>query len=492
MTEGITEAELPGASVAESPATGIYRGRRRRVRRRVRSPVTASFLSFIWPGFGQWYARQPRRALLYALPPALLVFGLLTALALAPEVFVLRLLAPSFALAVIALIGLHAVWRVASVVDAWWNTRREPLVRDRAVPVVVLLSLVILASHGLAAYYVQSFGAAGEQIFGGDTAGPVTGPLDDILAPLATQPPETPGTPGSTPVPGASPTAVPATPEPTSRPAFNPDQRVTVLFVGVDSGPGRDHALTDTLIAASFDPATNQIAMISVPRDTGRIPMYDGGIYEDRINSLLGFARNNPDRFPQGPVYALVREMEYLIGTPIDYYAVTDMAGLQATVDLVGGVDINVATAINDVGVGLVLEPGRYHMDGELALKYARSRHGPGNNDFERARRQQQIIYALGQRVKDPAVLARLPQVLDAAAGLVRSDIPVEYLPEFLGAFEQMQDASTRQIVLSPSRYAERIPPAEVGGRYMIELKMDAVAALSIELFGPESRYAAP
>lgn len=485
--DGRRDGSLPDAVSGDTAVTGIYRGRRRRVRRRIRSPVTASLLSFIWPGLGQWYARQRRWALLYAIPPAILVVGLLAAVAVGPEVFVLRLLAPSFALLIVGLIAVHALWRVVSIVDAWRRTRREPLTRDGALPVVVLLSLVVLVSHGLAGYYVQSFGAAGDRIFGGEPGGVATGPLDDILGPAPTD------TSASTPAPGQGTPAPPAvspdtTPQPTAPAVFDPNARVTVLFVGVDSGPGRDHALTDTLIVASFDRQTDEITMVSVPRDTARIPMYDGGVYNDRINSLLSYARRNPDRFPQGPIDALVREMEFLIGVPIDYYAVTDMAGLQAAVDVVGGVDITVDRAIHDGSY--VLEPGRYRMNGAEALMYARSRHGPGNSDFVRARRQQQIIYALAQRVRDPEVLARLPQVMDTVANLVRTDAPVEAVPEYMAMLDQSEDASTTQVVLTPNRYAQRIPPEEVGGRYMIELKMEEVAALSVELFGSDSRYA--
>ena len=478
----MSELEQSDAHPAGAQQSGICRGRRKRVRRLDRSPATASVLSFIWPGLGQWYARQPLRALLYGLPPILLIAGLLVAVLVGPEVFVLRLLAPSFALGIIALVGLHALWRVASIVDAWRRTRREPLRRDRAAPLVVVLSLIVVLTHGFAGYYIQSFAEAGDKMFGGDGLGrPPSGPLDDILS-VGPSP-----APGSTPMPGAS--LVPSpTPGLTPRPALDPNARVTVLFVGVDSGPGRDHALTDSLIVASLDPRTNEVAMVSVARDTGRIPMFDGGRYDPRINSLLSFTRLNPDRFPQGPIYALVREMEYLIGIPIDYYAVTDMAGFQAAVDAVGGVDVTVTRAIADGG--FVLEPGRYHMDGQLALRYARSRHGPGNSDFVRARRQQQLIYALAQRVRDPAVLARLPQVMDTIEELIRTDAPVEAAPDLMAMLSASEGATTSQTVLAPNTYAQRIPPGEVGGRYMIELKMDAVAALSIELFGDESRYA--
>jgi LCP family protein required for cell wall assembly len=438
--------------------------------------VTAAVvLSSLWPGLGQLYAGHRRRALLYGLPALLIVAGLGVVIARSPEVFALRLLVPTFAYAVVGLITFHGLWRVAALFDAWLTTRRGRRPPGRVLPLVLLLVALTVGGHGVAGYDVSSFAGAGDRMFDGDGRPDGGGdPLDDILGPG----------PGWSPPPGGQlgPTPRPDNPIPTDGP-------VNILFVGVDSGPGRDHALTDSLIVASFDPDTNELVMISVPRDTGRVPLFDGGRYDNRINSLMGHFKRNGAKYPDGPIQTLVTQMSYLVGVPIHYYAVTDMAGLREVVDLVGGVDVVLEQRIADPRMQLYMEPGRHHLDGERALMYARSRYGPGNSDFVRARRQQQLIRALANRAKDPEVLVRLPEVLDAGARLVRSDVPVEQLPEILELLDRSAGATTRQIVLAPPRYAQRVPPDEVGGRYMIELKMDALAALSVELFGDRSRY---
>lgn len=82
----------------------------------------------------------------------------------------------------------------------------------------------------------------------------------------------------------------------------------------------------------------------------------------------MGYFRQNPERYPDGPIRTLVRQMSHRIGIPIHYYAVTNMTGLREV-----------------------------HLDGQRALMYVRSRYGLGNNDFVRARRQQQVIRALAQ-----------------------------------------------------------------------------------------------
>jgi LCP family protein required for cell wall assembly len=509
--------------------SGIYRGRNRRVRVKAGRPGTTLLLSFIWPGLGQWYAGQPRRALLYALPPLVLVGPLIAVIAAAPESFLLNLLVPSFASPVLAFVALHAVWRSASVVDAWRRTRRHPSGRRGTLPLVVLLVGCVVISHGVAGYYLGSYGAAGAKIFqgarpegpsqidrdlggppdsapGGDTGGterPVcatvnpgdrTGYGDDIddvdYVNDAGQPPATePALPESaTPVgfdPATSPPPFVCKSEGDGvSPAEGP---INVLFVGIDSGLGRDHALTDTLMVASFYRERDTMTMISIPRDTGRLPLYTGGYYKPRINTFLVYASRHPDRFPEGPISALMREVGYILGVEIHFYAATNLEGFPAAVDLVGGVDVTLDSTI--VVPGGVMEPGRYHLDGQQALKYARSRHGAGNSDWQRARRQQQLIMALATRVLNPAVAVRLPEIVGALAELVRTNAQPSEVPALLDILERATDSSAEHVVLQPNQYARRIPPAEVNGRYMTELDMSAVNDLSRRVFGPYSGF---
>jgi LCP family protein required for cell wall assembly len=435
--------------------------------------VTIPFLSFLWPGLGQYRLGRRLIGLAMAVPPALLILGLVLWFGRSPETFVLRMLAPSFALGMIVLIALHAIWRLTAILDAWRVTRRGPLSRDRALPLVAVLSLAVIVSHGFAGLFIQSFSTAGQPFFGGGTpvepvvGGPTIPPLDELLG-RPTPPPEEDDEPEVT-----LPTAGP----------------LNVLLVGVDSGPGRDQALTDTLIVASFDPHTDQMVMVSIPRDTGRLPMYDGAVYGNRINSLMSHARRNPEQFPDGPIETLRREVSFLVGIPIHYYAVIDMAGFEQVVDMVGGVTIDLDHEIADPQKNLYLKPGRHHLEGKELMRFVRSRHGPNNSDYRRASRQQVVLRALADRLRDPGVAARLPEITQAAANISRSDVPLDDLSAFLDLLDETQDAEPIHIVLKPGKYARRIPPEEVGGRFMTELKMDRVAALSVELFGEYSRY---
>ncbi|CAN5636644.1 hypothetical protein BH23CHL7_BH23CHL7_00400 [soil metagenome] len=430
-----------------------------------RDPAVAALLSFVWPGLGQAYRGVPRRAAMFALPPlaAVVVVVALVAL-LGGPVFVAYLVAPQWAALATLLIIAAALWWAWAILDAGRPQSRASLVAS-----IALLSLVILGA-GYAGSVVWSLYQAGVTI-----SQPIHGP---------------------TPTPDPSASASPS-PSPThSAPPLNTSGRVTILFLGRDAGSG-GRQLTDTIQVASFDARSGEIVMISVPRDTGQLPLYNGGTWNDKINALMAYADKHPDEFPDGGIGTLKRQIEYIIGIPIDYYATVDFGGFERLVDMVGGVDVVLERAIRDrtyssspTEQGFFMEPGEHHLEGATALKYVRSRHGPGNSDFQRARRQQQVLLALRHKIDDPSVLANLPSIVGAAAQMVRTDVPLDRLPDIVALLQKSTAAGSDTYVLQPRAYAEVIPRSEIGNIYMTRLKMDAVAELSIRLFGDESRYA--
>jgi LCP family protein required for cell wall assembly len=278
---------------------------------------------------------------------------------------------------------------------------------------------------------------------------------------------------------------------PTPKP---PTNRVTFLLTGVDSGHDRNHALTDTLLVVSIDTVDKTGVMISVPRDLGRLPLYSGGIFVPKINELLTTARNNPSKYPDGPMGTLTREIGFLIGMKIDYYAQINLEGFERMINLVGGVDVDNPKWINDPAYdwfdgtyGFSLSPGPHHLNGRLALAYVRSRMGVGDNDFTRARRQQQVIASLRDKMLQPAMLQKLPDLLKAAARTISTDFPADQVDDFVALGKEIGTDRVRTgIVLGPP-YAYR--PSTPSSTYYLLLDMEKVANLSIEVFGTDSDY---
>jgi LCP family protein required for cell wall assembly len=440
--------------------------------RRSRSPGIAAFLSFLWPGLGQWYGGARRAAIVFALPVLVAAAVAVASIRQGPEDLVFQLFSPGTALTIAILIVLLGVWRIVSMFDGMSGvggrlSRRRPGLFAAFATMVV----IVLVTHLAAANLAWSFYEAGSRIFTSDTDAqvtpPPTGSGDVPLLPVAT-PVSTPETPMS---------------------------RINVLIIGIDSSERRTHALTDTMLVVSVDPRTNTAAMVSFPRDIADFPLWSGGTYRGKLNALMSDAERHPARFPDGGITTLTKELGFLLGVPIHYYAAVNLDGFEAMINEVGGVTITNSSLIDDPTyggwnvpgkIGFRLEPGKHTLDGATALAYVRSRKGVGNNDFERARRQQQLLVALEKKVSDPAMLPKLPALLDDATRTITTSFPADRLSEMLDLGRLIDDKKIARKVVGPP-YALRDTAA---ADYRLVIVPDKLAALSVSLFGADSRYA--
>ena len=248
-------------------------------------------------------------------------------------------------------------------------------------------------------------------------------------------------------------------------------ERINVLLVGVDKLPDRTASLTDTMIVASLDPVGKTVSMLSLPRDMVGVPLGNGDVYGPKLNSLMSFAERNPESFPKGGMRTLEDAVGALLGIPIHYYARIDFIGFIAMVDAVGGVDIDVKRTLRAKhydGYGLTtkgfrLTKGVHHLTGAEALAYARIRKGVGETDFTRAGRQQEVIVALRSSVTSGGSLFwRLPDLLDAVANTIKTNVPTTRLPELAAIIDEVGAKECR-----PGRHR---PPAGRLGEHQVRL----------------------
>jgi polyisoprenyl-teichoic acid--peptidoglycan teichoic acid transferase len=449
------------------------------------SPSVAAFLSFLWPGLGQAYERRRRAAVLFAVPALIAAGLLLVQAARGLDVLAIELITPTFALTVLIIVLLLGAWRLIAMADAAMASGPPRAWRRRpTIIVLVALSVVVLATHAAAAYYAYSFYDAGNAIFVGQ------------VTPTPTPAPDGSGSPG----PSASGSAIPSdnsvdfvgTPEVTPP---TQSSRINILFTGIDSGHGRDHALTDTMLIASVDPDTKQVVMVSFPRDISNFKLWDGRTFKGKLNSLMTYARLHPDQYPDGAVGTLTKELGYLLGVPIYYYAAINLDGFKQMVDLVGGVTITYPHDIIDPSYawedaagshGFVFRAGTHHLDGRTALAFVRSR--KADSDFARAARQQILLIALRKELTRPSMLPKIPALLKAAAQTVRTDFPASQAADMVALLRGINDTSIQRYVLGPP-YSTHPNNATTGGIYTLKLNMTKVANLSVRLFGTDSRY---
>ncbi|MGQ9548832.1 MAG: LCP family protein [Roseiflexus sp.] len=228
--------------------------------------------------------------------------------------------------------------------------------------------------------------------------------------------------------------------DPPSEPLLN--RPFTVLLIGVDRRANLEEGVrSDTLILVRVDPQARTASMLSIPRDSvAPIPKLGWA----KINAAYGHGYANAAALygtgtdPSAAGGALAAEaVEQFLGVTVDYIAQIDFRGFEQLIDTVGGVLIDVPAPILDAeyptenyGVERVYIPaGLQILNGRTALIYVRTRHG--NSDFERSRRQQQMLRALLDQVRFRGLLnnaALLPRWVDVVSEHVRTTLPVSDL----------------------------------------------------------------
>ncbi len=288
----------------------------------------------------------------------------------------------------------------------------------------------------------------------------------------------------SAPAPPSAPASASASPSPTWSPA-DPN-RLTVLLTGVDFMTGRSHALNDTIMLVSINLKTRAVAMVSVPRDTSDFPFYWGGQapVTFKINSLVNAVAAGRFGSPDTPMVTLANEVGWLVGVRVNYYAEIDIDGFSKLIDLVGGVDINNPTLLNDPSTGTCIPAGPVHLDGTTALQYVRSRET--TNDYARANRQQIVMIALEKKLATPAMLPMLGSLLALAGKSIATNFPLKTARNYVYTAQHL--GSISQCVLGPP-YNYHPDSSLTGGSWTSRLKLDEVADLSVQLFGTDSRY---
>ena len=251
-------------------------------------------------------------------------------------------------------------------------------------------------------------------------------------SPSATPPPPSP-TP--TPEPTAEPT-------PTPQPAALADGRLTVLFLGSDDSAGRQNRrptgdyLTDAITVLSVTENGKRLAMFSLPRDTADVPMASGSLWTGKINSLS---------FYRGP--ATVRDtMEVLLGIRIDHYVQLDMDDFRNVIRQLEGVRVRVPYRLRDPRC--TISEGVQIMHAERALCYARHRYS--DSDYARARRHQQLLLAIRDRMLREDVNYR---GMIRSFGSLRTDVNFADIAAFADLLRRSEGAKVTRLVLAPPRF---------------------------------------
>jgi LCP family protein required for cell wall assembly len=369
-----------------------------------------------------------------------------------------------------------AAYHLGAVVDAYRLGRRvapagEPSARRRASGT----ALLVLALAGVVAFYgmVELIGIRANEAKTAIFADPSSG--------FAI--PEASFSPRPTPT-GAAPSGPvtappPPTPTPEPVPAWAQDGRLNLLLIGSDAGPGRWMARMDSINVVSVEIATGRIAIFSLWRYTGNVPLppesagaFKNGRFPGWLNALYVYAMDHRDQFPGGDARgfrATAGAVQELVGVPLDGAIVVNLNGFVDLVDAIGGLWIDIPFAVHDDHYALPdgsgykvvnFSAGCQKLNGERALEYARTRHQ--DSDYGRMRRQQRVIIALARQLDPIAMLPRVPDLLAIARDNLWTTIQPDEIADLAELAARVDKKDVQYYLFWPPQTPQRLDTAGI------------------------------
>ncbi|MEM9773577.1 MAG: LCP family protein [Chloroflexota bacterium] len=274
---------------------------------------------------------------------------------------------------------------------------------------------------------------------------------------------------------------------PIAQEAWTGNSRVTILVMGIDrrcdeTGPVR----TDTLMLLTVDPISKTAAILSLPRDLWvEIP----GFGVDRINQAHYFGQIF--EYPGGGPALAVDTVESVLGTDIHYYGTVNFDAFIEVVDLIGGIEIDVPEAIDDPTYPdecygfdpFAIQAGTQTLDGEAALKYARTR-ATADGDLARADRQQLVVLALRDATVTQLgeLIVKAPRVWDTLSENVTTTMQLEEALQLAMLLPEIPRENIRQGVIG-KEYVFEVQNSEE--QFVLVPRRQAIRNLRDELFAP-------
>jgi len=310
-------------------------------------------------------------------------------------------------------------------------------------------------------------------------------------------------TPSPTARPGIDPTLGATTPDPNVTPdipipppvpQFHLDKDVVnLLLLGRDTARDASSYRTDVIIVASINKKENSVTLVSIPRD---LYVYIPGWTMNRINTAS--QRGDAIRYAGGGVALLEQTLLYNLGIPIHGWVRIDFQGLKDVVDILGGVEVPVSCQITewrlkDDSYSLTddnadhwelytVEPGVVHMDGVYALWYARSR--KKSSDFDRSRRQHQVLRAMFDKALQLDVIPKIPELYGQYVQIVDTDLGLGDILQFAPLAAQLDRSRIKSRFIGRDHTYDWV--TSQGAKVLLP-DVDAISRLLDEAFQPPS-----
>ena len=206
--------------------------------------------------------------------------------------------------------------------------------------------------------------------------------------------------------------------------------KLYVLAMGESTG------MSDTIIVCSYDPKTQEAAMLSIPRDTFIGDSKANARTSDKINALYNKGKN-PER--------TIEAVNEITGLDIQYYILIDTEALVELVDTIGGVDFYVPMDMkyddNNQDLHVNLKEGWQKLDGDKVEQLVRFRHNAdgstysyeyGMEDFGRMRTQREVIMAIAKQTIQVKNITEIGNIIDIAEKYVQTNMDFNALKDYI------------------------------------------------------------
>lgn len=251
---------------------------------------------------------------------------------------------------------------------------------------------------------------------------------------------------------------------PAPLPQLTDSDTLNFLLIGRDQGSTSSFR-TDTMIVVILWPKEGQVSMISIPRD---LWIYIPTVGMQRINTAYEFGMSS---YAGGGAALLKDTIAYNLGIRIDHIAMVQFDGFSRIVDTLGGIDVPVACPYTDWRLIdpsynpynennwalYTIQPGIDHMDGDLALWYARARQH--SNDFDRGRRQQEVLRAIFARALTTNTLTRIPELYNDFASSIVTDLSLTDMLKLAVYAPNLSNADIRSYYIRPPYVSDWTTP---------------------------------
>lgn len=191
---------------------------------------------------------------------------------------------------------------------------------------------------------------------------------------------------------------------------------INLLLLGTDERAGDKIGHSDSILLLHIDLKTKQYSAVSIPRDT-RVDLPGYGY--TKLTSVQYIIQ--ADKSPKAGVVAAANAVSRLTGVPINYYVETNYLGLEAMVNALGTVTVNVPFDVTFThpwypkDKGMVIHKGTQTLDGKMLTELVHERHSLPNGDYGRQQLQEKAIVGIAKAAMKPSNFTKLPNLIKSS-----------------------------------------------------------------------------